>query len=165
MSVIEIRPGRTEDAEYVRRSLLSLMGGAEVAGHGELIDATELPALLAIIDGEPAGHLTYRADDDGGWEVVTIGATTPARGVGGALMSALLAAAREAGVARVWLITTNDNTSALRFYQRRGFDLVRLDRDAVTRSRRELKPSIPARSDGIPIRHELELEWMPVDPV
>ena len=54
-------------------------------------------------------------------------------------------------------ITTNDNTTALRFYQRNGFDLIRLDRYAVDRARR-LKPAIPTHADGIPFRHELELE-------
>jgi ribosomal protein S18 acetylase RimI-like enzyme len=165
MNAIEVRAGRPEDAAYVEESLLTLMGGSDVAGHGELIDATVLPALIAWIDGEAVGHLTYRADPGDGWEVVTLGATRPGRGVGGALMDALLEAARRAGVSRVWLITTNDNTNALRFYQRRGFDLVRLDRDAVTRSRRDLKPAIATHSDGIPIRHELELEWIPGDRV
>lgn len=66
--------------------------------------------------------------------------------------------ARREGARRLWLITTNDNTIALRFYQRRGFDLVALHRDAVTRARAELKPSIPLEIDGIPLRHELELE-------
>ena len=50
--------------------------------------------------------------------------------------TALLAAAAErpegAGCARAWLITTNDNLDAVRFYQRRGWDLVALHRDAVT---------------------------------
>jgi hypothetical protein len=34
---------------------------------------------------------------------------------------------------------------------------VRLDRGAVDRARK-LKPGIPAQADGIPMRHELELE-------
>jgi GNAT superfamily N-acetyltransferase len=164
MDAIEIRPRRPDDADYLRRSLTDLMAGTEVAGHGELIDAMALPALVAWIGDKPVGHLTYRADASG-WEVVTIGVTRPGRGVGGALMDVLLGRARRAGVARVWLVTTNDNTSALRFYQRHGFDLVRLDRHAVTRARQELKPSIPTHSDGIPMRHELELEWRPQDPV
>ena len=67
-------------------------------------------------------------------------------------------AAREAGCGRVWLITTNDNLRALRFYQRRGFRLVAVHPDALERSR-ELKPSIPEIGlDGIPLRDELELE-------
>jgi GNAT superfamily N-acetyltransferase len=158
---IDVRAGRTEDADYVRRALAELMAGTSVAGHGELIDAMALPALVAWIKDEPVGHLTYRVDPRSGWEVVTIAATRPGCGAGGALLDALLDRARRAGAARVWLITTNDNTGALRFYQRRGFDLIRLDRDAVTRSRQRLKPSIPTHSDGIAIRHELELEWHP----
>jgi GNAT superfamily N-acetyltransferase len=165
VNMINVRAGRAKDAAYVRRSLWDLMGGAQVAGHGELIDATVLPTLIAWIADEPVGHLTYRPDRRGGWEVVTLGASRPGRGVGGALMDTVLASARRAGVPRVWLVTTNDNTHALRFYQRRGFDLVRLDRDAVTRSRRLLKPAIPTHADGIAIRHELELEWTPGVPV
>jgi len=79
-------------------------------------------------------------------------------GSGTALMEAVAAAARDAGCRRVWLITTNDNLRALRFYQRRGFRLAALHRDALDRSR-ELKPSIPdVGLDGIPLRDELELE-------
>ena len=198
MDEIEVREGRPADAEFVRRSLMESMAGTAVAGHGELIDAMRLAALVAWIDDEPVGHLTYRQDPPStsppgstppawsppastppastppastppastppGWEVVTLHAARPGRGVGAALMAALLDRARQAGAARVWLITTNDNTKALRFYQRLGFDLVRLDRDAVTEARRRLKPTIATHADGIPIRHELELEWRPVDP-
>lgn len=49
--------------------------------------------------------------------------------------------------------------AAVRFYQRRGTDLVALHRDAVTLAR-TLKPSIPDEVDGIALRHELELEWL-----
>ena len=56
------------------------------------------------------------------------------------------------------LVTTNDNTSALRFYQRRGWVLAAVHVGGIEASRR-IKPSIPARgNDGIPIRDELELE-------
>ena len=60
---------------------------------------------------------------------------------------------------RIWLITTNDNTDALRFYQRRGLRLARLHRGAADRSRATLKPTIPEIGDhGIPLHDELELE-------
>ena len=62
------------------------------------------------------------------------------------------------GAGRIWLITTNDNLRALRFYQRWGMDLRRLVRNGVDVSRL-IKPAIPAEGhDGIPLRHELELE-------
>ena len=61
------------------------------------------------------------------------------------------------------LITTNDNLSALRFYQKRSFDMVRLYLNAVEEARK-IKPEIPLTgNDGIPIRHEIELE-MKLDP-
>jgi ribosomal protein S18 acetylase RimI-like enzyme len=58
----------------------------------------------------------------------------------------------------LWLVTTNDNLDALRFYQRRGFVLVALRPDVMKDSRR-LKPEIPLiGAFGIPLRDELELE-------
>ncbi len=92
---------------------------------------------------------------------MSLDATTPGLGVGGgALIEAIRAKARSHGVHRLWLITTNDNTNPLRFYQRRGFDVVALHRDAVATAP-ALKPTIPLEADGIPLRHELELELKP----
>ena len=54
--------------------------------------------------------------------------------------------------------TTNDNLGVLRFYQKRGFALVTVHRNALAESRR-LKPQIPLTGiDGIPLRDEIELE-------
>jgi hypothetical protein len=56
--------------------------------------------------------------------------------------------------------TTNDNLNALRFYQKRGFVLVSVHRNAVIKSR-QLKPEIPLTgNDGIPLRDEIELEML-----
>jgi ribosomal protein S18 acetylase RimI-like enzyme len=64
----------------------------------------------------------------------------------------------QAGCRRVWLITTNDNLEALGFYQKRGFVLAALHRNAMAETRR-FKPNIPLIGmGGIPLRDELELE-------
>jgi RimJ/RimL family protein N-acetyltransferase len=66
--------------------------------------------------------------------------------------------ARQHGCQRVWLITTNDNLNALRFYQKRGFELVAVHRRAIDEARK-IKPEIPLIGEyGIPIRDEIELE-------
>ncbi len=58
----------------------------------------------------------------------------------------------------MWLVTTNDNTAAMAFYQRLGFDLCAFRRDGV-RASRAAKPSIPLRDGaGVGIDHELEFE-------
>jgi len=69
-----------------------------------------------------------------------------------------IAEVEENGCRRVWLITSNDNLDALRFYQRRGLRLVAVHRGAIDEARR-VKPSIPATGEyGIPVRDEIELE-------
>ena len=65
---------------------------------------------------------------------------------------------RGEGCRRVWLVTSNDNLDAIRFYQRRGLRLVAVHPGAIERAR-EIKPTIPlVGSYGIPIRDELEFE-------
>lgn len=113
---------------------------------------------MAERDGRRVGLLTFRPRPGGDTEIVTVDAFPTGAGTGGRLLTAIAELGRRNGWRRLWLITTNDNTRALRAYQRHGFDLVALHRNAVERSR-ELKPQIPATGfDGIPITHELELE-------
>lgn len=155
--MVDVRPIAYAHADVVRRLLVETWGSPKVAGHGVLYDASTLPGLIASLMGQPVGLLTYHAEGDS-WEIVTISTSVRERGVGTALLRGAEEIARRKGARRLWLITTNDNTVALRFYQRRGFDLVALHRHAVTRARADLKPSIPLEIDGIPLRHELELE-------
>ncbi len=66
--------------------------------------------------------------------------------------------ARAAGCRRVWLVTSNDNLPALKFYQRRGYELVAVHRRAIDAAR-ALKPEIaPTGLYGLPVRDEIELE-------
>lgn len=161
---LTVRPIVPGDLEQVVEILTASWGDTHVIAltWGEMIDASTLPGFVAVADGDRiAGLITY-TERDGSVEIVTIDAVVKGAGVGTALLDAVREVARRRGMRRLTLITTNDNTRALAFYQRYGFDLVALRRDAITRTR-ELKPSIPEMSeDGIPIRHELELE-LPLD--
>jgi len=147
---MEVRLSRPEDGVD---AFLRAHNADRVARLGALEDALAHSHLVAVQDGL-AGVLTYilRRED---CEILTLHAARPRAGAG----TALLEAVREvAGDRRLWLITTNDNVDALRFYQRRGFRLDKLHRGAVDEGRR-LKPQIPLIGDhGIPLRDELELE-------
>jgi GNAT superfamily N-acetyltransferase len=134
-----------------------------VARRGVLVDALEHPAVLAWSDDGLAGAATYVIDGDA-CELLTLHAATRRTGIGSALLDAVRDRASEAGCTRLWVVTTNDNVEALRFYQRRGFRLVLVRPGAVDRSRETLKPEIPELGEhGIPLRDELELE-MPIGP-
>jgi GNAT superfamily N-acetyltransferase len=136
----------------------SVWGGPIVVAHDEAIDLRTLPALVALgHDGKLAGALTWRVGGDA-LEVVSLAAAVSGQGVGSALLDAVVAEAKAAGVRRIWLVTTNDNLRALAFYQRRGLRIESVDPGAVDRARR-MKPSIPVIGDnGIPIHDELRLE-------
>ena len=126
---------------------------------GELRDPAADEALLAEdVDSALIGVLTFQtAGRDR--EISALYAAESRRGIGSALLEAVVDAARQAGCDRLWLVTTNDNVDALRFYQRRGFRLAELHVGAVDASRATLKPSIPEIGDhGIPLRDELVLE-------
>jgi len=148
-----ITPIGPADVDLALPMLTQAWGEPVVVSRGVLRDPLALPGFVARVDGEPVGLVTYHVTGDE-CEIVSINGY----GVGAALLDAAVEAARRLGCRRAWLVTTNDNTRALRFYQRQGWDLVALHRDAVTAGRR-LKPGIPAVGlDGIPLRHELELE-------
>jgi GNAT superfamily N-acetyltransferase len=157
MPDIYIRSIEPDDRDLIKKLVLDLWGDSIVVGHGVVYHPETLPGFFALHDGEIVGLLTYSVDGDG-CEIVTINSICPAVGVGTALIEAVRDAARQAGCRRLWLVTTNDNLNALRFYQKRGFVLSALHPDAVEHSRK-LKPAIPLiGQDGIPIRDEIELE-------
>ncbi len=129
-----------------------------MATRGRLLDVAVLPGFIAQDGSAWLGYATYELRDSQ-LEIAVLQALAATKGVGSALLAACVDAAQRAQAARVWLITTNDNTAALRFYQRRGFVIAALHRDAVTRARAGLKPEIPEMgNDDVPIRDEIELE-------
>ncbi|MFE9693176.1 GNAT family N-acetyltransferase [Micromonospora sp. NPDC005806] len=158
MAPIQVRPAEPPDREGVAALHHREWGGPYVVVHDTRYDLRELPTLV-VVDGagELAGALVHRLADDG-LEVVSLVATSPGSGAGSALLAAAEEVARAAGATRLWLVTTNDNLAALRFYQRRRLRIVAVDAGAVDRAR-ELKPTIPViGADGIPLHDELLLE-------
>ena len=135
-------------------------GFERVASRGRLHYMADLPAFVALDGDRIAGAATYHLDGDE-CEVVTLDAQPEGEGTGALLLSAVIERARAAGCRRAWLITTNDNMRAQRFYERAGGRLVAVHWDAVTRARETLKPEIPLLGvDGVPIRDEHEYEWV-----
>lgn len=149
-------PTNTEDRAWLARLWAEEWGGETMVSRGRLHRLADLDALIAWDGAARVGAATYHLDG-GGVELTSINATRPGAGVGSALLTAIEQAAREAGAGRLWLITTNDNLDALRFYQRRGYRLTALHPSAVDEAR-TLKPGIPPLGNhGIPLRDELEL--------
>jgi GNAT superfamily N-acetyltransferase len=158
-----IRPIREDERTELTRLVRANWGSSTVASRGAVHDVADLPCLLALEDERWLGVAAYRVEGDE-CELVLLEAFEKVRGVGTALLAAMAEVARRSSCRRLWLITTNDNLDALRFYQRRGMRLVRIWPDATTAARQTLKPEIPLVGDyGIALRDELEFELILTD--
>jgi ribosomal protein S18 acetylase RimI-like enzyme len=155
MAPVEIRDFGPDDRQWAYELLFPGGTEARIASRGKLYDPLALPGFVAWVDGDRVGLATYRPDD---WEILTLDCIRDNTGAGTALIDAVKDVARSHEAKRLWLITTNDNTRAFRFYQRRGFVVREVRPGAVDRERDEIKPEIPVvGNDGIPIRDEIEL--------
>jgi GNAT superfamily N-acetyltransferase len=156
---LQVRPLTAEDSPWVQLDIIKHWGDSIVVAHGKVYHPHTLPGFVALLKGNRVGLLTYALEDEN-CEIVTLDSTKPGIGIGTLLIQAVTQAAQAAGCERLWLITTNDNLHALRFYQKRGFTLVAIHRHAVDAAR-QLKPRISLLgSDQIPIHDEIELELL-----
>lgn len=151
-----VRPLADADRAQVARLIVAWWSSPEIVSRGEVLRPAELDGFLVERAGEIVALATLHVNGDE-CEVVTLNSEQPGSGFGAALMRAAEGYARERGCRRLWLTTTNDNTHALRFYQRLGMRLAALRVGAIDEERR-LKPEIPLLGlDGIPVRDEIEL--------
>ncbi|MCL2195313.1 MAG: GNAT family N-acetyltransferase [Oscillospiraceae bacterium] len=97
-------------------------GGPFMVSRGVLHDTRSQPGFVAVSDDEILGYALYDLASDG-CGITVLQSLRPNQGVGRALINAVVRAAQDATCKRVWLVTTNDNTHAIRFYQRAGFAL------------------------------------------
>jgi DNA-3-methyladenine glycosylase I len=156
---LHVRPLRSQERGRVADLITARWGSPVVVVHGTMYRPAELPGFVALLAREWVGLVTYQIVAKE-CEIVSLDSLQTGMGIGTALLDAVEQAAQHSKCRRIWLITTNDNLTALRFYQKRGFSLIAVHRGAVEQARR-LKPEIPAIGQyGIPIQDEIELEQL-----
>jgi N-acetylglutamate synthase-like GNAT family acetyltransferase len=135
-------------------------GADFIVTRGRKVYPAEIEGFYATDDsGEKVGLVTFEIIGDR-CEIVTLDAFTKFSGIGTELTNRVREVAVQRGCRRLWLITTNDNLDAIRFYQRRGFAIAAVHANAIAESRR-LKPTIrEIGMHGIPLRDEIEFEMM-----
>lgn len=145
------------DRSWLKGELIRLWGSTTVVSRGREHDADGLGGFACEAGARTVGLATYEVRG-GECELVTLDAFHEGQGIGSVLLEAVAVAARHSGCRRLWLITSNDNLRALRFYQRRWLRLVAVYAGAIDEARL-IKPEIPKiGGHGIPIHDELELE-------
>jgi GNAT superfamily N-acetyltransferase len=157
MKTFQIRPVNKDDKAWVAKFHAEQWGSAVSVTRGKAYQADKFPGFIGMNQDRKAGLALYRVDGKE-CEIMSMNSLVEGIGIGSALVDAIKNMAVQAGCRRLWLITTNDNTKAIRFWQKRGFKLAAVYPGSVEKLR-ELKPEIPLiGDDGIPIRDEIELE-------
>lgn len=160
---LEVRAPDERDRLWAENLWRERWGGLEMVVHDEVFSVREMNALIAWREGVQAGLVTYRVHGSV-CEILSLDSLQPNGGVGTALLAAVVQRAQASNCDCLRVTTTNDNLSALRFYQKRGFVLRRLSPGGVIRARQK-KPQIPLLgAGGIAVRDEIELERSFRDP-
>ena len=137
--------------------LIAREWGLPVVSISGIYNPSTLPGFVAEGEQGRLGVVTYRVGP-GECEVVTLNSLHRGQGAGTALLASAKRVADEQNL-RLWLVTTNDNINAIRFYQRRGMDMVAIHRNFVERLRREKPAVVETSDDGIPLRHAIEFSY------
>ncbi|MGZ0085897.1 GNAT family N-acetyltransferase [Caldibacillus thermoamylovorans] len=154
---MNIVPTKQLDRALVNQFFVDHWGSPQMVVSTGVYNGSELDGFAAVENGQRIiGLITFMIRGNE-CEIISLDSIMENRGVGSALLHEAETWARQQGCTAVRLITTNDNLHALRFYQKRGYQIVNVFPNAVDKAR-QIKPSIPLMSaEGIPIRDELLL--------
>lgn len=157
MLKVRVRQREKDDSDWITEVLLENWASNIIVTRGISYQADLLCGFIAEYEGKQIGLLTYNIKEDE-LEIITLNAIVEGKGVGTSLLEEVENLAKEKKCTRIWLITTNDNVDALRFYQKRGYEIKSVHRYAIDESRK-IKPQLPfVGKYGIPIRDEIEME-------
>jgi ribosomal protein S18 acetylase RimI-like enzyme len=154
-SSFQFRKINSTDTAWITRMATKLWGSIEIISKEHTYNILNLPNLVGVLHGKPLGFIMY-AIEGNECEIVALYSDIKQRGLGTAFIDFVKKEAKKDGCHKVWLLTTNDNTQALRFYQKRGFIITSI-RTNVIEAQRKIKPIPLFGNDGIPIRDEIEL--------
>ena len=156
--MFSIRPYETRDYATISSFVEETWHTTSIITRGKLYHISSLEGFLAEDATGIIGVLLFRIAETE-CEIILMESLKENLGVGTGLLREVITHAKTEGCKRVWLITTNDNTSAMHFYQRRGFVFAAIYINAMQISR-QMKPQIPLTGiDGIPLRDEIEMEY------
>ena len=118
-----------------------------------------LESFVYLENNTIVGILTFVIENND-IEIVSLDSFKENNGIGSLLINEIIKYYKINNFKKVWLVTTNDNLHALKFYQKRNFNISNIYLNAVNKAR-EIKPSIPKNGyDDIPILHEIELTYL-----
>lgn len=144
--------------EWINNLLKTEWDSGVIVSRGRIFNAGKLDGFIAVENDTFTGLATINISGNE-LEIITLNAVPKYKGIGTQLIERIISYAKEHNCKRISIVTT-DNLDAIRFYQRRGFRLIKINRDAI-KEYRKLKPTIPLTGNyKLPLLDELEFEML-----
>lgn len=154
-----IRSATPADNSWLEELMAKEWGGLPLVIRGKRYYPSQLDGIIAENENGIAGFLFYEVREKE-CEIIVFEVFDKFKGTGTVLLDKLKDIAKNKKCFRIYLMTTNDNLDALRFYQKRGFYICGVHVDSVKISRK-IKPTIGMIGDyDIPVRDEIDLEFI-----
>lgn len=135
---LQIRAITSDDSKWIKDIMGKSWGGLPLIIRGKKYYPTE--GIVAENDSGVAGFIFFEIQKTD-CEIVVFEIFDKFKGTGTIMLNKLYDLAKDKKCKRIYLMTTNDNLDALRFYQRRGFSICGIHLDSIKISRK-MKPSI-----------------------
>jgi N-acetylglutamate synthase-like GNAT family acetyltransferase len=153
----ELREKTNEDNTIISKLIKENWGSEKIVTKGKIYDANILDGIIASIGEDILGIGLYIINNKE-CEIIVLQSFKENIGIGTNIINSIKEKAKNNNCKRLWLITTNDNIEAIKYYQRRGFIISNIYINSIEDARK-LKPQIPKIGNyNIPIRDEIEFE-------
>lgn len=147
---------KTQDHNKDVSDVIKGWGSDFLVTRGKCYRAEDLDGILVYENGKIIGLGLYKIKKD--CEIILLETFIQNKGIGTQIIGKIKDISKTKNCKRVWLITSNDNIDAIKFYQRRGFCFANIYINAMEEARK-IKPEIPLIGNyEIPIKDEIEFE-------
>ena len=147
---------KTEKDKKAVSEIINGWGSDIIVSRGKCYRAEDLDGILVYENDRIIGLGLYYIKNNE-CEIVLMETFIQNSGIGTKIIEKIKEIAKLKNCIRIWLVTTNNNINALKFYQKRGFYFSNIYINSMEDSRK-IKPEIPKEEDGIEIRDEIEFE-------
>ena len=152
---LPVRAAEPADYAAIKEVALMYWDETEVECFDRTYDVTALPAWLAHSDGELAGMLSFAVEEDALTIVMlNVHPQHQGRRTARSLLAMAEHEARDRGLSRLLVATSNDDLPALYLYQRWGFSISDIKVGGILAHHGREEPGFA----GIPVRDEVRLE-------
>ena len=154
-----VRAAGEQDYARLQELALHFWGETGVECFDREYDVLKLPAFVGLKNDDVVGFVSYAVEGDRmNLVMLNVLPQYQGRGLGSAMLAKAVIEAHKLGLSRVVVATSNDDVSALYFYQRSGFVIAQVVPGRIAEHHGGLEQGFA----GIPVRDEIRMQ-LPLD--